>query len=36
VISGTVVVIVACLIVGAYLFLNDKVWQYLVQHVLLR
>jgi preprotein translocase SecE subunit len=36
VISGTVVVIVACIIVGAYLFLNDKLWQYLVQHVLLR
>jgi preprotein translocase SecE subunit len=36
VISGTVVVIVACVIVGAYLFLNDKLWQYLVQHVLLR
>jgi preprotein translocase subunit SecE len=36
VISGTVVVLVACVIVGAYLFANDKLWQYLVQHVLLR
>jgi hypothetical protein len=23
-------------IVGAYLYLNDTVWQYVVQHVLLR
>ena len=36
VISGTVVVLVACVIVGAYLFANDKLWQYLVRHVLLR
>jgi preprotein translocase SecE subunit len=36
VISGTVVVLVACVLVGAFLFLNDKLWQYLVQHVLLR
>jgi preprotein translocase subunit SecE len=36
VISGTVVVLVACLIVGAYLWLNDYVWKYVVEHVLLR
>ena len=36
VISGTAVVIIACLIVGTYLWLNDQLWQYLVQHVLLR
>jgi preprotein translocase SecE subunit len=36
VISGTSVVIIACIIVGAYLYLNDQVWQYVVQHVLLR
>jgi len=36
VISGTVVVLVACVIVGAWLWANDKVWQYVVQHVLLR
>jgi preprotein translocase SecE subunit len=36
VISGTSVVLIACIIVGAYLYLNDQVWQYVVQHVLLR
>ena len=36
VISGTTVVIVACIIVGAYLWLNDEVWKYVVKHVLLR
>ena len=36
VISGTVVVIVACVIVGTYLWLNDRAWSYVVQHVLLR
>ncbi len=36
VVSGTAVVIVACVIVGVYLYANDKVWSYLVQHVLLR
>ena len=35
VISGTVVVLVACVIVGAFLWLNDEVWKYVVQHVLL-
>ena len=33
VVSGTAVVIIACLIVGAYLYLNDEVWKYVVQHV---
>jgi preprotein translocase SecE subunit len=36
VISGTTVVIVACIIVGAYLWLNDELWKYVVKHVLLR
>jgi preprotein translocase subunit SecE len=36
VISGTAVVIVACLIVGAYLYANDEVWSWVVKHVLLR
>ncbi len=36
VISGTIVVIVACLIVGTYLWANDELWRYVVQHVLLR
>ena len=35
-ISGTAVVIIACLITGTYLWLNDQLWQYLVQHLLLR
>ena len=36
VVSGTAVVLVACVIVGAYLYVNDRVWSYVVQHVLLR
>ena len=36
VVSGTAVVLVACVIVGAFLWLNDEVWSYVVQHVLLR
>ena len=36
VVSGTAVVLIACVIVGTYLWLNDKLWSYVVQHVLLR
>jgi preprotein translocase subunit SecE len=36
VISGTAVVLIACLIVGVYLYANDQLWSYLVKHVLLR
>ena len=36
VVQGTVVVLVACVIVGAYLYLNDQIWQRVVQKVLLR
>jgi preprotein translocase subunit SecE len=36
VISGTAVVIMACLIVGVYLWANDEVWKRVVQHLLLR
>jgi preprotein translocase SecE subunit len=36
VISGTVVVLIACVIVGVFLWLNDELWRYVVQHVLLR
>jgi len=36
VISGTAVVMIACTIVGAYLWLNDRLWQYVVHHLLLR
>ena len=35
-VSGTAVVLVACLIVGFYLWLNDELWKYVVQHLLLR
>ena len=35
VISGTAVVIIACLITGAYLYLNDQIWQWVVEHVFL-
>jgi preprotein translocase SecE subunit len=36
VISGTAVVVIACVIVGTYLWLNDELWKYVVKHVLLR
>ena len=36
VISGTTVVVIACIIVGTYLWLNDELWKYVVKHVLLR
>ena len=36
VVSGTAVVLIACIIVGTYLWLNDRLWQYVVHHVLLR
>src|SRR5262249_13631131 len=36
VISGTAVVLVACVIVGTFLWVNDEVWKYVVKHVLLR
>ena len=32
-VSGTAVVLIACLITGAYLYLNDQVWQWFIQHV---
>ena len=35
-IQGTVVVLVACIIVGAYLWLNDQLWKEVVQKVLLK
>ena len=35
-VSGTAVVIVACLITGIYLYANDRLWQWVVQHLLLR
>jgi preprotein translocase SecE subunit len=36
VIQGTVVVLVACTIVGIYLWLNDQLWKEVVQKVLLK
>jgi preprotein translocase subunit SecE len=36
VIQGTAVVLIACLIVGVYLYLSDEVFKRLVQNVLLR
>ena len=35
VIQGTVVVLIACLIVGVYLYANDLLWKYVVEHVFL-
>ena len=35
-VSGTAVVLVACIITGVYLYANDRVWEYLVKHVLLK
>jgi preprotein translocase subunit SecE len=35
VIQGTVVVLVACIVVGVFLYINDEVWKQVVQKVLL-
>jgi preprotein translocase SecE subunit len=35
VIQGTVVVLVACFVVGTYLYLNDIVWKHVVAKVFL-
>ncbi len=35
VIQGTVVVLIACLVVGAYLYVNDVVWKHVVSKLLL-
>ena len=34
--QGTAAVLVACVIVGAFLWLNDQVWKAVVQNILLR
>jgi len=36
VISGTAVVLIACAFVGTFLCVNNEVWKYVVQHLLLR
>ena len=35
VIQGTVVVLIACLVVGVYLYANDQVWKQVVSKVFL-
>jgi preprotein translocase subunit SecE len=35
VIQGTVVVLIACLVVGFYLYVNDAIWKQVVSKVLL-
>ena len=35
VIQGTVVVLIACLVVGTYLYVNDQVWKHVVSKVFL-
>jgi preprotein translocase SecE subunit len=35
-ISGTAVVLIACLITGVYLYANDRLWEVVVKHLLLR
>jgi preprotein translocase subunit SecE len=35
VVQGTIVVLVACIVVGAYLYINDQVWQQVVSKLLL-
>ena len=36
IIQGTIVVLVACVIVGAFLYVNDEIWKNVVQKVLLK
>jgi preprotein translocase SecE subunit len=35
VIQGTVVVLIACLVVGTYLYINDQVWKQVVSKLFL-
>ena len=35
VIQGTVVVLIACTVVGVYLYLNDQLWKEVVSRILL-
>jgi preprotein translocase SecE subunit len=36
VIQGTVVVLIACIIIGTYIWVNDLAWKWVVNNVLLR
>ncbi len=35
-VTGTAVVLIASFVTGAYLYLNDQVWQWVIEHILLR
>ncbi|HKD93235.1 MAG TPA: preprotein translocase subunit SecE [Gaiellaceae bacterium] len=35
-VSGTAVVLIACLITGVYLYANDRLWQWVVSHVVIK
>jgi preprotein translocase subunit SecE len=35
VIQGTAVVLIACLVVGVFLYINDQVWKQVVSRILL-
>ncbi len=35
VIQGTIVVLVACIVVGTYLYINDTIWKHVVSKVFL-
>ena len=35
-VQGTVVVIVACIIVGTFLYINDEIWKNVVQKILIK
>jgi preprotein translocase SecE subunit len=35
-VTGTTVVLIAVIIVGFYLYVNDRVWQYVVQKIVLK
>ena len=34
VVQGTVVVLIACLVVGTFLYLNDEIWKHVVPKIL--
>jgi preprotein translocase SecE subunit len=36
VVTGTTVVLIACIIVGVFLYINDEVWKRVVEHIVLR
>jgi preprotein translocase subunit SecE len=36
VVQGTTVVLIACIVVGIFLYVNDQVWKEVVQNVLLK